>query len=217
MSIAAVHRRGVRPHRCALRRSDVVCTPAGDARMNFFTGLRCRMCGASFPAEALFVCDQCLGPARGDLRLRRDPRAPSRRPTSRHVRRISGATASCCRLRASRSPGSTRDARRSSAPTGSRGGSACPSCTSRTTRSTIRRSPTRIASSRSRRRARWSWASACSRARRPATSPTACRRTRRGSGSSATCSSPTTSSRRRCSAPPSTGRTSSPSPATTTT
>jgi threonine synthase len=30
--------------------------------MKFFTGLRCRMCGASFAAEALFVCDQCLGP-----------------------------------------------------------------------------------------------------------------------------------------------------------
>jgi threonine synthase len=30
--------------------------------MSFFTGLRCRMCGTTFPAEALFVCDQCLGP-----------------------------------------------------------------------------------------------------------------------------------------------------------
>ena len=30
--------------------------------MNYFTGLRCRMCGTTFPAEALFVCDQCLGP-----------------------------------------------------------------------------------------------------------------------------------------------------------
>src|SRR5215468_5699870 len=30
--------------------------------MPFFTGLRCRMCGTGFPAEALFVCDQCLGP-----------------------------------------------------------------------------------------------------------------------------------------------------------
>jgi threonine synthase len=30
--------------------------------MSCFTGLRCRMCGATFPAEALFVCDQCLGP-----------------------------------------------------------------------------------------------------------------------------------------------------------
>ena len=30
--------------------------------MSYFTGLRCRMCGTAFPAEALFVCDQCLGP-----------------------------------------------------------------------------------------------------------------------------------------------------------
>jgi threonine synthase len=30
--------------------------------MSHFTGLRCRMCGTGFPAEALFVCDQCLGP-----------------------------------------------------------------------------------------------------------------------------------------------------------
>ena len=30
--------------------------------MSHFTGLRCRMCGTRFPAEALFVCDQCLGP-----------------------------------------------------------------------------------------------------------------------------------------------------------
>ena len=30
--------------------------------MPFFTSLRCRMCGTEFPAEALFVCDQCLGP-----------------------------------------------------------------------------------------------------------------------------------------------------------
>ena len=30
--------------------------------MSYFTGLRCRMCGSAFPAEALFVCDQCLGP-----------------------------------------------------------------------------------------------------------------------------------------------------------
>lgn len=30
--------------------------------MSYVTGLRCRMCGTGFPAEALFVCDQCLGP-----------------------------------------------------------------------------------------------------------------------------------------------------------
>ena len=30
--------------------------------MSFFTGLRCAMCKTPFPAEALYVCDQCLGP-----------------------------------------------------------------------------------------------------------------------------------------------------------
>lgn len=29
---------------------------------NHMTGLRCRLCGTQFPAEALWVCDQCLGP-----------------------------------------------------------------------------------------------------------------------------------------------------------
>ena len=30
--------------------------------MTFMTGLQCHLCGAKFPAEALWVCDQCLGP-----------------------------------------------------------------------------------------------------------------------------------------------------------
>jgi threonine synthase len=30
--------------------------------MTYFTGLRCRMCGTSYPAEALFACAECLGP-----------------------------------------------------------------------------------------------------------------------------------------------------------
>ena len=30
--------------------------------MSYFTGLQCSMCGTPFPAEALYVCDQCLGP-----------------------------------------------------------------------------------------------------------------------------------------------------------
>jgi threonine synthase len=30
--------------------------------MTFFTGLRCRLCGATHPPEALFVCAECLGP-----------------------------------------------------------------------------------------------------------------------------------------------------------
>jgi threonine synthase len=29
---------------------------------NTLTGLRCHVCGTPFPAEALFVCDQCFGP-----------------------------------------------------------------------------------------------------------------------------------------------------------
>ena len=30
--------------------------------MTFMTGLQCHLCGTKFPAEALWVCDQCLGP-----------------------------------------------------------------------------------------------------------------------------------------------------------
>ncbi len=30
--------------------------------MSVFSGLRCAMCKTEFPAEALYVCDQCLGP-----------------------------------------------------------------------------------------------------------------------------------------------------------
>jgi threonine synthase len=30
--------------------------------MTFMTGLQCHLCGTKYPAEALWVCDQCLGP-----------------------------------------------------------------------------------------------------------------------------------------------------------
>ena len=30
--------------------------------MSYFTGLRCSLCEEAFPAEALYVCDKCLGP-----------------------------------------------------------------------------------------------------------------------------------------------------------
>ncbi len=30
--------------------------------MSYFTGLQCSMCHTAFPAEALYVCDKCLGP-----------------------------------------------------------------------------------------------------------------------------------------------------------
>ena len=34
--------------------------------MTFMTGLQCHLCGTKFPAEALWVCDQCLGPLEVD-------------------------------------------------------------------------------------------------------------------------------------------------------
>ena len=30
--------------------------------MNFVAGLTCHLCGARYPAEALWVCSECLGP-----------------------------------------------------------------------------------------------------------------------------------------------------------
>ena len=30
--------------------------------MTFMTGLQCHLCGAKYPAEALWVCGECLGP-----------------------------------------------------------------------------------------------------------------------------------------------------------
>ena len=30
--------------------------------MDFVSGLRCRECGRTYPAEALHVCDFCFGP-----------------------------------------------------------------------------------------------------------------------------------------------------------
>ena len=53
--------------------------------MDFVSGLRCRECGRTYPAEALHVCDYCFGPLEVDLRLRTDrghrhPRAHRGRP-----------------------------------------------------------------------------------------------------------------------------------------
>src|SRR4026207_975362 len=31
-------------------------------RMNFVSGLTCHLCGATYPAQALWVCSECLGP-----------------------------------------------------------------------------------------------------------------------------------------------------------
>ena len=38
--------------------------------MSHFTGLRCRMCGETYPATALYVCSECLGICREILNSR---------------------------------------------------------------------------------------------------------------------------------------------------
>ena len=77
-------------------------TTSGTTR-SALIGLQCHLCKALFPAEATYVCDKCLGPARAGLRLQR--RFTSRARRSRSGRRTCGATASCCRSPASRCTG----------------------------------------------------------------------------------------------------------------
>ena len=48
---------------------------AWENRMKFVAGLTCHLCGATYPPKALWVCSECLGPARSVVRLRRDPQA----------------------------------------------------------------------------------------------------------------------------------------------
>ena len=154
--------------------------------------------------------------ARSLVRLRRGAKGDQPRADRVAAALALALPSSCCRSR-SREPASIRASHRSCARRGWPRSSASPSCTSRTTRSTIRRSPTRIAWCRWRPRGPSSSGSRCLAARRPAISPAASRRTPRASGCRATSSSRTTSSRQRCSARRSTARTSSPSKATTTT
>ena len=99
--------------------------------MTFMTGLQCHLCGAKFPAEALWVCDQCLGP----LEVVYDY-AGVREALTREVietaaaERLAVPGAAADRRRAAHRA-FTPGARRSCAPIGSRGSSACGSCTSR--------------------------------------------------------------------------------------
>ena len=48
-------------HRESVRRG---CCGIGDGekRMKFVSGLTCHLCGATYPAQALWVCSECLGP-----------------------------------------------------------------------------------------------------------------------------------------------------------
>ena len=108
-----------------------------------------------FPAQALWVCDKCLGPLEVIYDYDKVRHDMTRAKIESRAKNC-GATASCCRSTASRAPASFRihPARQSRSPAKALG---VASCISRTTPSTIRRSRTRIASSRSRRRAPSSW------------------------------------------------------------
>ena len=182
--------------------------------MSALVGLQCHLCQTTFPAEALYVCDQCLGPLEpvydyDAMHLTRE--AIDARPKNlwryRELLPIAGEPRTGFHSGFTPLVRCDRLAERLGVERALHQGRFG---------ATIRRCPTRTASSRSRRRARSSSGSTCSPARPPATSPTASRRTRRGSASNAASSSRTTSKRARSSAPRSTGRPFSRSPATTT-
>ena len=169
-----------------------------------------------FPRHRSLGVRQVPRTARGHLRLRHDRQRslpPAHREPAREPLALPRAAAH--RRRAADGPALRVHAARARAPAG---GAARRPRTVRQGRlgRTIRRVPTRIASSRSRRRARSSSGSPSSRARRPGTSREASPRTPRAWGSPATSSSPTISKPARSPAPASTGRASSPSAATTT-
>ena len=71
-----------------------------DSPMNF--RLRCHLCQTVFPAGALWVCDALSRSARGRVRLRRRLPSTMSREMIESGPRTCGATASCCRSRASR-------------------------------------------------------------------------------------------------------------------
>ena len=121
--------------------------------MTALTGLQCHVCRTPFPAEALFVCDKCFGPLEvvydyDAVRRDDDPR------DDRGARRAtSGATASCCRSTGEPRTGLTPATRRWSRPIGWPKQLGVRELYVKDDSSTTRRSPTRIASSRSRPRA----------------------------------------------------------------
>jgi hypothetical protein len=94
-------------------------------------GLQCHLCKTPFPAEALYVCDRCLGPLEAvydysAIRLTREEMPGGRR--------ICGGTASCCRSLAPRAPASIQGSPRSCAAIGWRSGSGLTSSMSKTIR-----------------------------------------------------------------------------------
>ena len=149
--------------------------------MKFVSGLTCHLCGATYPAQALWVCSECLGPLEVTYDYAAIKKVISRtaiesRPRSlwRYLELLpvespktgfnSGFTPLVKADRLARELGDLGALYQGRL------------------RQPSRPSRTRIASSRLRRRATWSSDSRCSAARRPATSPTACRHTPRASG-----------------------------------
>ena len=64
--------------------------------MDFVSGLRCRECGRTYPAEALHVCDFCFGPLEVTYDYERVAATITRERIEPGPGR-SGATPTCCR------------------------------------------------------------------------------------------------------------------------
>ena len=183
--------------------------------MSALIGLQCHLCKTPFPAEAIYVCDRCLGPLEPVYDYRADPphprgdRAAAEEPVALpraaadHRRAAHRLQLRLHAARALRPPG--RAARRQRAVHQGRLGQ--PS-------DAVLQGPRRLGRRDARRGARLQGAGLRV-DRQPRQQRR--RRTPRGSASSAACSSPTTSRRASCSARRSSARRFSPSPATTTT
>ena len=101
--------------------------------MTFMTGLQCHLCGTKFPAEALWVCDQCLGPLEVVYDYAGVREAMTRDIIETRARNV-WRFRELLPITGSPAPGSTRVTRRSSARTGLQRDSGCRSCISRMTR-----------------------------------------------------------------------------------
>ena len=88
--------------------------------MTFMTGLQCHLCGANFPAEALWVCDQCLGPLEVVYDYAGVREALTREVIERRPRQPLAVPGAAADRRRAAAPASTPATRRWCAPTGSR-------------------------------------------------------------------------------------------------
>ena len=183
--------------------------------MTFMTGLQCHLCGAKYPAEALWVCDQCLGPLEvvydyAGVREALTREVIEKRPQNvwrfRELLPIVGEPRTGFHTGCTPLVRADRLARK----LGLRELYIKDDSVNHPTLSY----KDRVVSMAATRAVELGFK--VFGAPRPATSPTACPPMRRALGSSATCSFRTTSSSGRSSGPPSSGRTSSAFAATTT-